>query len=423
MTESVLYQEHMHMTMQSSDLQDRLNKLKRNFQAASKSSSSSSSSAPPSLSTSVEDSDKWPKLNRKFSITSNGKYPYMTSQHKPPTKADHERSKSMIQSVKHHMKKAGGGGVRGAAKKPINLSTPLYDIAPNLERLRGMIASSRQGSDSSLYESTKKLLVDTIAPSEEDLMSLVYCMMMDSQLRPTNNCAVVVSDSQLPPQERPVPYYRWRLENYNGSEPGASPAPDDIDELERWFEEKMLLREPVKKLGEPACVNKQNCQGMAVIVNNRRVARAYMSMREYRAGKWTAGAGRPCLLCMRNEASKAYGAALGGMASLNINTHLITHICNITEAAGEYDIRECLWNLPDFFLGLYGPIVSHNVHAYCTREGTAVINDREYDGVVFFDQLYIRPGTNPEEDYRVIVEADQTDDEKSAAPPTKADFQ
>lgn len=409
-SESVLYQEHMKSISRHANVQEHLSQIKQRFHAAP---AGPVPDKPDGSSRTNENHEHWTHLRRKFNITqSEGKYPHLIPPDYRPTQEEHERSLALVRSARELSTKVRGRntGLPGQHGR----MTPLCEITPTYTQVHQLIENTLSRSQSgdpnsqlSYYERTKTVFVNTIAPNADAMASLVYCMMMSGHLRPSVYHTVTVmetgrSDGAQIVVRRPIPYFRWRIEHEALSsslrkEPLGIPINPstgmriEIDRLVRSFMKLVLLREP-RAPGEPPCVKAKKCQGMQIFVNHRRVCRAYVSPVQWLEGQFTAGKGNKCLMCMLDDVGEDYGRALGGMAQLNIERELIAHFYNVVDSEGEYDMRDCLWNLPKRYLGLYGPIVCHTLFSYVSRPGTLVVNNRTYDNVVFFDQYLACPG-------------------------------
>ena len=148
-------------------------------------------------------------------------------------------------------------------------------------------------------------------------------------------------------------YYRAEPSS-NCSSVSPSSAEQDMVCCPREYEET-FLREPVGT--ERACVRGQQCEGLAILCDHPFVLREFIY-----PGKKPSDTCSLCLLCRRDEISRAYYRYETGHAPEKHNLRISDHF-NLVGVPGEYDVRDCLVSSTKYS-GIPLPVVLHVRSAY-----------------------------------------------------------
>ena len=144
------------------------------------------------------------------------------------------------------------------------------------------------------------------------------------------------------------------LAQYRSEEADAEDGASDMVCCPRQYEED-FLREPVGT--ERKCARGRLCEGICLTFENPFV------LREFRyPGEESAETRSLCLLCRRDEISRAYYRYETGHAQSSHNLRITDHY-NLVGIPGEYDVRDCIISSGKY-TGLPLPVVLHVRSAY-----------------------------------------------------------
>ena len=137
--------------------------------------------------------------------------------------------------------------------------------------------------------------------------------------------------------------------------------------------EESFLREPVNP--ERPCVRGQDCEGLRVRVDMPFVLREFL----YPGQEEPPTTRTLCLLCRRNEISKAYYRYETGHVPAKSQIRIADHY-NLVGVPGEYDVKDCIVSSSKY-CGLPLPVVLHIRSAY-----TSTMRD----GIRYMEQTRMR---------------------------------
>lgn len=150
------------------------------------------------------------------------------------------------------------------------------------------------------------------------------------------------------------------LEHYRASAP-PSEVPSEMICCPREYEES-YLREPVAP--ERPCARGPDCEGLSVMCDQPFVLREFVY-----PGQSVGEARTLCLLCRRDEISKAYYRYETGHCQEARGVR-VTDYFNLVGIPGEYDVRDCIMSNGKY-TGIPLPVVLHIRSAYesITKDG------------------------------------------------------
>lgn len=130
----------------------------------------------------------------------------------------------------------------------------------------------------------------------------------------------------------------------------------------REYEER-FLREPVGP--ERACSRGKQCEGLQLLVKDPFVLREFIY-----PGCKPQPTRSMCLLCRRDEISRAYYRYETGSTKIESNIRITDHY-NLVNVPGEYDVRDCIVS-SGRYSGIPLPVVLHIRSAYSTTTKNGV---------------------------------------------------
>lgn len=153
------------------------------------------------------------------------------------------------------------------------------------------------------------------------------------------------------------------IEQYRVSEADSSTDTCELVCCPRDYEES-FLREPVGS--ERACSRGKDCEGLQLLVDTPFVLREFIY-----PGSSATSTRSLCLLCRRDEISRAHYRYETGHSKVAANVRITDHY-NLVGVPGEYDVRDCIVSSGKY-CGIPLPVVLHVRSAYTSKVEDGVL--------------------------------------------------